>query len=170
MMRLTAKGHAIVALLLLVTPAAATMPQLGPKPEPRTPAACANWARIQVTKGESDIGNMWGLRADGTSSERVAVDRLTRNCLRKPISELEAGLISFGAAAGHQAWFCRAHPRLKICRGVEVYPDYFKPEAAVPKTSVWDHPTGTCTVQWLRDPEVCREGVPCFAMPKGCPR
>jgi hypothetical protein len=93
------------------TTALATMPLLDDMPHSRTPAACRAWADKQPENGDGDVGYMWGQHEDGRTDRATAVQRLTDNCLGKPVPEI----VGFGSSNGFDTSYCKRHPRVKIC-------------------------------------------------------
>jgi hypothetical protein len=95
------------AAIVLATAAHATMPVLTATPKPATPESCKAWASSQ----DEDAIWMWGTQEDGTTSEVVALQRLTASCLGEEPPEI----VGFGSSVGFDDAYCEKHPQQKIC-------------------------------------------------------
>jgi hypothetical protein len=107
MFRFTSSALALTAASV---PALATMPSLSDPPKTRTPQACKAWARHEAFVNE-DAREMWGTLDTGETDPKVAVDRLTDDCLGKPVPDI----VYFGSSAGFAETYCQKHKQQKIC-------------------------------------------------------
>ena len=57
---------------------------------------------------------MWGTLDTGETDPTVAVDRLTDNCLRKPVPDI----VYYYSSAGFQQQYCQRYSHQKICSGL----------------------------------------------------
>lgn len=96
----------------LVGEADATTDPFTPKPKHPTVTACEKWAAEQT---EDNI-YMWGQEDDGTSSEKVAMGRLTDFCMGNGRPDI----VFFGSSAGYDIAFCKKHPEaVTLCAPVQ---------------------------------------------------